>query len=210
MIALATIAPPWTLTGGGALTGIYYGHRDTRDLDLFWHALDKLERLPEQVTRTLRDAGMEVSSTQVEPAFHQLLVSAGGERVVVDLVADPVPVIEAPVTAQLGSVRISVDAPAEIFANKLCALLGRNELRDLVDVRALLEHGLSLDAAVRGAANKDTGFSALTLAWTIRQLPLERLATAAGMSVPAAQALAAFRDELIAELTSLTAPSFGR
>src|SRR5207247_7289633 len=33
---LASLQPPWTLTGGGALAGIHLGHRETRDLDLFW------------------------------------------------------------------------------------------------------------------------------------------------------------------------------
>jgi hypothetical protein len=32
---------------------------------------------------------------------------------------------------------VAVDPPEEILANKLCALLGRAEIRDLVDVRAL-------------------------------------------------------------------------
>jgi len=33
---LAGLSPPWTLSGGGALVGFYVGHRETRDLDLFW------------------------------------------------------------------------------------------------------------------------------------------------------------------------------
>lgn len=55
--ALATIAPPWTLTGGAALAGVYLGHRATRDLDLFWHDTERLERLPEAVAGRLRSDG---------------------------------------------------------------------------------------------------------------------------------------------------------
>jgi predicted nucleotidyltransferase component of viral defense system len=42
---------------------------------------------------------------------------------------------------------IRVDPPEEIFANKLCALLSRAEIRDLVDVCALEEAGYDFDAA---------------------------------------------------------------
>lgn len=39
---LAGTEPRWTLTGGGALVGFHTAHRTTRDLDLFFHGLDKL------------------------------------------------------------------------------------------------------------------------------------------------------------------------
>ncbi|HVO12611.1 MAG TPA: nucleotidyl transferase AbiEii/AbiGii toxin family protein [Vicinamibacteria bacterium] len=41
-----------------------------------------------------------------------------------------------------------VDPAEEIFANKLCTLLGRSEIRDLVDARALEGLGLSLTEAL--------------------------------------------------------------
>ena len=37
MIALSGLQPAWTLTGGAALAGFYTKHRETRDLDLFFH-----------------------------------------------------------------------------------------------------------------------------------------------------------------------------
>lgn len=41
--ALAALRPPWTLTGGAALTAVHLGHRGTRDLDLFWRQREKLD-----------------------------------------------------------------------------------------------------------------------------------------------------------------------
>jgi hypothetical protein len=38
----AGIDPHWTLTGGGALAGVHLGHRETRDLDLFWRSRPEL------------------------------------------------------------------------------------------------------------------------------------------------------------------------
>jgi nucleotidyltransferase AbiEii toxin of type IV toxin-antitoxin system len=48
---LSTLEPRWTLTGGGALAGFHLKHRTTRDLDLFWHGLNQLGSLPEEVRR---------------------------------------------------------------------------------------------------------------------------------------------------------------
>jgi Nucleotidyl transferase AbiEii toxin, Type IV TA system len=62
--ALAAMAPPWALTGGAALAGIYLGHRPTRDLDLFWHDIALLGDLPRAVSERLRSDGLEVSVIQ--------------------------------------------------------------------------------------------------------------------------------------------------
>ena len=45
---LAGLTPRWTLSGGGALAGVYTQHRTTRDLDLFCQARRALERAPEE------------------------------------------------------------------------------------------------------------------------------------------------------------------
>ncbi len=158
----------WTLTGGGALAGYHLGHRATRDLDLFWHGRPALEHLPAEVERRLRAAGLDVDALQTAPAFRRLRVSDGQEVLPIDLVADPVPVIEAPVEAAPG---VFVDTPQEILTNKLTALLSRWAVRDLVDVRALVEAGSDLDRAIRDAPRKDGGFSPALLAWVLSGVP---------------------------------------
>ncbi len=40
---LAGIEPPWALTGRGALCGFHLGHRETRDLVLFFHGMDAMD-----------------------------------------------------------------------------------------------------------------------------------------------------------------------
>jgi Nucleotidyl transferase AbiEii toxin, Type IV TA system len=96
----------------------------------------------------------------------------------VDLVADPVPLAEPPVEVDLGGARIWVDTPYQILVNKLCALLSRSELRDIEDVQALVGTGLDLRRALTDAPAQDGGFSPLTFAWVLRQLPIEAMATA--------------------------------
>ena len=78
---------------------------------------------------------MKVETIQTSEKFTQLRVTYAAETVVVDLVADPVAVIEAPVLFRDGEAEFQVDSRHEIFVNKLCSLIGRNEWRDLEDLR---------------------------------------------------------------------------
>jgi hypothetical protein len=80
--------------------------------------------------------------------------------------------------AFVGDEVILVDAPHEILVAKLSALLGRSELRDLEDVRALLAAGGDLTGAIADAPRKDAGFSPPMLAWVLEQFPVEALARA--------------------------------
>ena len=186
---LAGIDPPWTLTGGGALAGFHLGHRVTRDLDLFWHGARTLERNADEVARRLVEAGLSVEVERSAPAFRRLRVADASEVLLIDLVADPGPVIEEPQQRAIGHAQILVDTPHEILVNKLTTLLSRSELRDLVDVKALVEAGGDLERAIRDAPRKDGGFSGPTLSWLLGQLPLESLGATAE--------LAAFRDALM-------------
>jgi len=84
----------------------------------------------------------------------------------VDLVQDLAP--HSP-EAELVIEGIRMDAPGEILANKLCALLSRSELRDLVDVRALEGAGLRVEDALATAHAKDGGLTPSQLAWVLSQ-----------------------------------------
>jgi hypothetical protein len=194
LAALTGFEPAPTLTGGAALAGYHLGHRATADLDLFFHGSDRLGHVPDELALCLRDAGCEVRTVQSGATFHRLSVTWGGETTVVDLVADPVPVVEAPAPRHPG---ILVDTPHEITVNKLGALLSRSELRDLEDLRALVAAGADLDRALADAPIKDGGFSPILLAWTLTQLDL-RLAPRLGFDE---QALADFAAWLSVKLT---------
>lgn len=203
---LAGLQPAWTLTGGAALVGVHGVRRTTRDIDLFFHGVARLERIPEAATARLSADGLTVVALQSGDAFHRLRISDGGEVVVLDLVADPVDVVDPPRTHEWSGTRILVDTPHEILVNKVCSLLGRSELRDLSDVADLLGAGGDLERALADAPRKDTGFSALTLAWCLRSLAIESLAEVAGLDPGTARRLAAIRDELVARITELARP----
>jgi len=203
---LSRLTPRWTLTGGAALAGVYLGHRTTRDLDLFWRSRPTLGAVPSEAQVLLRAERLDVVALRTAPAFAQLRVSDGDDVCIVDLVAEPFAPIEPPNHAKIEETEVDVDSVHEIFAAKLSALLGRTELRDLADVQALLNAGADLSAAVRDAPKKDAGFSALTLAWVLRDFDVTPLARALGWSGEAAAGAEAFREQLIDRLTQIARP----
>lgn len=100
---------------------------------------------------------------------------------------------------------IRVHSLREIAANKLCALLGRGEIRDLVDLRAILERGLELRAVLADAERKDGGMSAAALAWVLDSLRIGSEAELPG-GVSAGE-LERFRSDLVRRLRDLALPS---
>lgn len=159
---------PFFLTGGAALAGFHLGHRETGDLDLFAtsNVLEEGERLLQDAATEL---GARVERVQTFQDFRRRLVVRGEESVLVDLVHDPVPQGH-PEKMQFGNVR--VDPPMEILANKLCALLSRGAVRDLVDVLCLDRAGFRVEDALDVALTKDGGATPGQLAWVLSQITI--------------------------------------
>ena len=203
---VARLEPPWTLTGGGALVGFHLAHRETRDLDLFWRERGELGELVTDALGVLRADGLEAQVLRTAPAFAELRVTDGTGSCIVDLVAEPFPAVEAPILVGLEGVTIAVDSRRELLASKLATLLERSEIRDLADVKALLDAGGDLATGLRDAPAKDAGFSPLTLAWVLKGYDLRPAAKTLGLDDSRVGELASFRQWLLDRLTALAAP----
>ncbi len=90
--------------------------------------------------------------------------------------------------------------------DKLCALLGRSEPRDLLDVRALLAAGGDLERALRDSPRKDAGFSPATLAWILGRMPIRAASASLVGTEEAAADLTRFRDELVSKIARVSRP----
>lgn len=108
--------------------------------------------------------------------------------------------------AQVEDATIAVDSRRELLASKLATLLERSEIRDLADVKALLDAGGDLETGLRDAPAKDGGFSPLTLAWVLKSYDPRPAAKALGAEDAEVEELVSFRQWLIDRLTTLAAP----
>ena len=190
----------FVLTGGGALAGFHLGHRTSDDLDLFAKPPVSIEEGARAIAAAADAVGGSVVCLRTAPEFQRVLVQRGQESAVVDLVIDRVPDVD--VVEQQSGIRLH--SRREIAANKVCALLGRGEVRDLVDLRALLATGLELPAVVADAERKDGGVSAATLAWVLDSV---RIGSDADVPGVGATELEAFRRDLVVRLRALAKPS---
>jgi hypothetical protein len=188
------------LTGGAALAGFYLGHRRTEDLDLFT-TQDALESGERSLQEAADELGASVERLQTAPDFRRRLIRRGGESLVVDLVRERATAGQR-AKVQRGAIRL--DSSEEILANKLCALLSRAELRDLVDVIALEKAGLRIEEVLPDAMRKDGGLTPAQLAWVLSELRIGDDARIPG-NLSAAELRAAL-ESLIDRLTRLAVP----
>lgn len=176
------------LTGGGALAGFHLGHRETLDLDLFTTRPEAFERARLVLAEVAAALGTTLEVRQEAPGFRRVVLAYGDEAVVVDTVLDRVPQV---VEDKLDVEGVRVDPPREILVNKLCAVIGRAEERDLVDLWALERSGLRIEDALSDALMKDGGCTPATLAWLLDQVVIPE-----GMSLPGGASVTELREWL--------------
>jgi hypothetical protein len=190
------------LTGGAALAGFHLGHRTTDDLDLFTSQDGAFERGRFVLADVAAALGGQLQVRQDAPGFKRVVLTRGNEGLIIDLVRDVSPQLHA---QKLERDRILIDSADEILANKLTALVGRAEERDLVDVMFLERAGYSLDSALTAALAKDGGCTPATIAWLLSEVTIPD-----GISLPAGVTpaeLRAYVSALTARLLTLAAPA---
>jgi len=148
-----------------------------------------------------RELGASVEAVRTAPEFRRFLLSHNDESLVVDLVVEHTQQLH-PEKPAHGIVR--VDPADEIFANKLCTLLGRSEIRDLIDARALEGLGLSLTDALVAGQRKDAGLTPAQLGWVLSQISVSDDASLPGGVAPGE--LRDYLSDLIDRLTRLAHP----
>lgn len=188
------------LSGGAALVGFYLGHRKTEDLDLFTleHEIENGVFILKEVAKSL---SVEVEAIQTSPDFQRFLLKRKDETIVVDLIRESVYQI----THEKSTINgVRIDSPQEILANKLCTLLSRSEIRDLVDVYYLERAGFRIEDVISEARKKDRGLTGAQLVWVLGQVSFGDDARIPGdVSV---EQMREYLCELIARLAKLSFP----
>jgi predicted nucleotidyltransferase component of viral defense system len=163
---------PFFLTGGTALSAYYLYHRYSDDLDLFTLQDEVIGKILPTMELMSKKLNTEFNSVQTEPMFRRFFFTADNEKVVVDLVRD----IDYQVNKNkplFGKIR--VDSFDDIVANKICAILGRQEAKDFVDLFFIAKKGYDPDKYVVLAKNKDAGINKATLAFLIKDFSIEAI-----------------------------------
>lgn len=143
-----------------------------------------------------------IQALRTSPDFRRFLIGVGTESVIVDLVRDRAPQVR---VEKLDRDGILVDPPEEILANKLCTLLSRGEVRDLVDVLFLERAGLRAEDAIGPASTKDGGLTPAQLAGVLSQITIGPDARIPAGITP--DELRAFLEDLVSRLTRLAWPA---
>ena len=189
------------LTGGAALAEYHLGHRTTDDLDLFTLDAAAFERSRHVIAAVADDLAAKLEVRQDAPGFRRYALTRGDGAVIVDAVYERV-AQRVPDKPRFG--RIIVDPPEEIVANKLTAVVGRMEERDLVDLLFLERSGYRVEDALASALAKDGGCTPATLAWLLSEVRVPD-----GIELPAGIApatLRAFVEDLVTRLRRAAHP----
>jgi hypothetical protein len=151
------------LTGGTAASRGYLQHRFSDDLDLFVNDDERFGVWSDRLIQVLlQRSGCQVDVLLREARFVRLNLFAQDIALKIELVND--------VPAYVGQVRSHpvlgrLDSPENILANKITALIDREEPKDLADVWGFCcRMGLSLNDAISGAQGKAAGIFPLDLA----------------------------------------------
>jgi hypothetical protein len=194
---------PGLYLSGGAALAVHLGHRRSQDLDLFADDDTAFQAARASLPVVAAGLGARIEILTDAPAFRRaLLTGPHGETLRIDLVHETEE-RTGPPPGEAGGLRI--DPPEEIVVNKLCAILGRSEVRDLVDLFFLDQAGYQPVAALDRARRKDTGLTPGLLAWAITQVPLDRLPD--GLLTPVSlDELRGFQRRLVEALERLSFP----
>jgi hypothetical protein len=157
------------LTGGAVLAGWTIRHRETHDLDLFATGRPDYERGWGVLADAAADVGAAIETLQTAPDFRRCIVRRANEAVLVDMVFDRTPQVRGEKPVVDG---VRMDPVEEIVANKICAVVGRAEIRDLVDLLFLERAGWRIEGHLADAARKDGGVTPAALAWVLSGIRL--------------------------------------
>lgn len=154
------------LAGGAALLAAPNTRRYSQDLDYFHDSPERVATAYQADGKTLAANGYSVEPEITQLGYIRAVVRHGREATKVEWAHDSswrfMPVMRSDAFGyQLH--------PVDLATNKVLALAGRDEPRDLVDVLHLHHHVLKLGPLIWAASGKDPGFSPRSLLELLRR-----------------------------------------
>lgn len=140
--------------------------RYSQDLDYFHDTPERVASAYEADRRTLLDAGFTVDPELSQPGYIRAVVRREAEGTKVEWAYDTSWRFLPTIRSEVFGYQLH---PIDLAVNKVLALAGRDEPRDLLDTLHCHAHVLSLGSLVWAAAGKDPGFSPLSLLELLRR-----------------------------------------
>jgi hypothetical protein len=193
---------PCHLAGGAALSGAWLSHRHSRDIDLFVHDGPAHRQLVSAIASIARSVGLEAVVVRDSGGHVRGRLLGGSSTLELDVVHEALKDLQPPRVIE----SVVVESPEDLRASKLTCILSRAEPRDLVDLLFLERAGFPPENDLPLALQKDAGIDPGTLAWLLRDFPLEPIPQM--ISPLTADELRAYRDELSARFKRLAQPKF--
>lgn len=153
------------LTGGTALHRFYYNYRYSDDLDFFSHNDTLFGESVNEVIDSLVKKDYDINHTVQAKDFHRIMVD---NFLQLDFVNDRV--------HREGKSKIindiRVDNTINILANKVTAIVGRDEEKDFFDLFCLAQHESFNWETILEIANEKSVFDKETLIYRLKSFPL--------------------------------------
>jgi hypothetical protein len=154
------------LAGGAALHIEPESRRYSNDLDYFHDSVERVAEAFEKDRALLVEHGYEVEVDMAQPGYIRATVSGDRGATKIEWSHDSAWRFLPTIRDELVGFVLH---PLDLAINKVLALAGRDEPRDLVDVLHVHRETLSLGALCWAAAGKDPGFTPLSLLELLRR-----------------------------------------
>jgi hypothetical protein len=159
------------LTGGTALSAFYLQHRYSEDLDFFTNDEIAFGRADDVVMDACGKLGINFSAIRLTSYFKHFSVGKGNDFLTLHFSKD----VRYHLKPSNHFEGIVVDSLEDIAANKICAALGRTEIKDLIDLFFLDQTGYGVFEYLPHAQQKDGGLTYETLAYALSQFKIKRI-----------------------------------
>lgn len=155
------IGQKYFLTGGTALSGFYFHHRKSVDLDLFTFEDIEIEPVRQAFASIAKKLKLSLNHRVATEGYHKFFLTGKNEELKIDLVKEQ--------EVHFGQIKIfgnvRVDSIENIGSNKITAIFGRTEAKDFVDLYFILKKKLfTFEKLLQDAGKKDLGLFEFYLA----------------------------------------------
>lgn len=158
--------PDSYLAGGAALHIEPNSKRYSNDLDYFQDSEERVASAFVEDRKTLEAAGHHLRVLLNQPGFIRTVVNKADRETRVEWAHDSAWRFLPPVRSEAAGFQLH---PVDLAINKVLALAGRDEARDVLDVLDADDRILALGALCWAAAGKDPGFTPLSLLDLLRR-----------------------------------------